>query len=87
MKVKIELEREEDGRYIGAAPSMGVLLYGGTRAQAIQKVRDAVLLVLADRIEHGEERAPSNMTFVVNGSSSKKRGSAALRSLSEVLAT
>jgi predicted RNase H-like HicB family nuclease len=86
MKVRILLEREEDGRYIGEAPSRGILLYGDTRAEAIQKVRDTVLLMLADRIEHGEERAPASVTFVVNGLS-KKRTSAALRSLSHVLAT
>ena len=87
MRVKIELEREDDGRWIAEARSMGVLLYGDTRAEAVQKARDTVLLVLADRIEHHEEKAPSSVTFVVNGSSSKKRGSAALRSLSEILAT
>ena len=52
---KIELEREEDGRWIGEVPALpGVLAYGGTRAEALAAVQALALRVLADRLEHGE---------------------------------
>lgn len=68
VRIEITVEREDDGRYIGAAPSRGILLYGDTRAEAVQKVKATVFAILADRIEHGEEEAPSSLTFVVNRS-------------------
>src|SRR5437762_10641982 len=56
MKFKIEIEREEDGRWIAEVPDLpGVMVYGPTRAKAIRRVQALALRVLADRIEHGEE--------------------------------
>jgi len=52
---KIEVEREEDGRWIGEVPSLpGVLVYGGTAAEARTKAAALALRVVADRIEQGE---------------------------------
>jgi predicted RNase H-like HicB family nuclease len=52
----IEIEREEDGRWIVEIPELpGVLSYGSTRDQAIQRAQALALRVLADRIEHGED--------------------------------
>ena len=52
---KIELERAEDGRWIGEVPALpGVLVYGATAAEARTKVTVLALRVVADRIEHGE---------------------------------
>ena len=52
---KVELEQEEDGRWIGAVPSLpGVVVYGGTRFEAQAAVQALALRVLADRLEHGE---------------------------------
>jgi predicted RNase H-like HicB family nuclease len=54
--LKIELEREEDGRWIAEVPSLaGVLAYGESREEAIAKAEALALRVLADRLEHGEE--------------------------------
>lgn len=54
--LKIEVEREEDGRWVAEVASLaGVLAYGDTREQAIAKVEALALRVLADRLEHGEE--------------------------------
>jgi predicted RNase H-like HicB family nuclease len=54
--LKIELEREEDGRWIAEVPSLaGVLAYGETREEAIARAEALALRVLADRLEHGEE--------------------------------
>ncbi len=53
--LKIEIEREEDGRWIGEIPDLlGVLVYGATEAEARTKVTALALRVLADRIERGE---------------------------------
>jgi predicted RNase H-like HicB family nuclease len=52
---RIELEREEDGRWIAEVTDLpGVLAYGPTRDQALASVQALALRVLADRIEHGE---------------------------------
>ena len=53
--MKIEVEREEDGRWIAEIPDLpGVMIYGQNRAEAIAKVKALALRVLADRLEHGE---------------------------------
>jgi predicted RNase H-like HicB family nuclease len=54
--MKIEIEREADGRWIAEVPELpGVLAYGKSRAEAIAKVEALALRVMADRLEHGEE--------------------------------
>ncbi|HYU12926.1 MAG TPA: type II toxin-antitoxin system HicB family antitoxin [Stellaceae bacterium] len=53
--LRIEIEREEDGRWIGEIPDLpGVMAYGATEAEAQAKVTALALHVIADRIEHGE---------------------------------
>jgi predicted RNase H-like HicB family nuclease len=53
--LRIEIEREEDGRWIGEVPDLsGVLAYGATEAEARVKTTALALHVIADRIEHGE---------------------------------
>jgi predicted RNase H-like HicB family nuclease len=52
---KVELEREEDGRWIGEVPDLpGVLAYGSTRDEAQAKVQALALRVVAERLDHGE---------------------------------
>lgn len=63
MTLEIEIEREEDGRWIAEVPSLpGVLAYGSTEAEARAKVQALALRVLADRLEHGEV-SPDLMTI------------------------
>ena len=51
----VEIEREEDGRWIAEVPSLpGVMVYGASREEAMAKVEALALRVLADRLEHGE---------------------------------
>jgi predicted RNase H-like HicB family nuclease len=51
----IEIEREEDGRWIAEVRDFpGVLAYGISRDEALARVQALVLRVLADRLEHGE---------------------------------
>jgi len=62
---KIELEREQDGRWIAEIPDLsGVLCYGANQGEAVAKVQALALRVLAERLEHQE--APGellNVTF------------------------
>ncbi len=53
--LSIEVEREEDGRWIGDVPELpGVLVYGATEAEARTRAVALALRVIADRIENGE---------------------------------
>lgn len=55
MQLSIEVEQEEDGRWLSEIPELpGVLAYGQTRSEAILRAQVLALRVLADRIEHGE---------------------------------
>ena len=55
MQLAIELEREDDGRWIAEVPALaGVLAYGQSREQAVAKVQALALPVLAEQLEHGE---------------------------------
>jgi predicted RNase H-like HicB family nuclease len=54
-KLIVQLEREEDGRWIAEVLGIpGALVYGQTRDEALGKVQALALRVLADRLEHGE---------------------------------
>ena len=54
--LKVEIEHEEDGRWIAEVPALpGVLTYGDTEAQARAKVKALALRVIADRLENGED--------------------------------
>ena len=51
----IELDREEDGRWLTGIPELpGVMAYGQTREEAVARVKALALRVMADRLEHGE---------------------------------
>jgi predicted RNase H-like HicB family nuclease len=55
MQLAIELEREDDGRWIAEVPALsGLLAYGKSRDQAMAMVQALALRVLAERLEHGE---------------------------------
>ncbi len=55
MALTIEIEREDDGRWIAEVPELpGVLVYGQTRDEAVQRVEALCLRVIADRLDNGE---------------------------------
>ena len=55
MQLSIEVEQEEDGRWLSEIPELpGVLAYGQSRSEAVVRAQVLALRVLADRIEHGE---------------------------------
>ena len=55
MSLAVELEREDDGRWIAEIPDLpGVMAYGDSREEALRAVQTLALRVVADRLEHGE---------------------------------
>ena len=61
MPFTIEVEKEEDGRWLSEIPELpGVLPYGRTREEAIAGAQ-----VLADRLEHGEPVPAMGEVFAV----------------------
>jgi len=52
----IEIDREEDGRWIAEVPELpGVMVYGDTRSRAVARAEALALRVLVDRLRHKEE--------------------------------
>ncbi|MGH9947105.1 MAG: type II toxin-antitoxin system HicB family antitoxin [Pyrinomonadaceae bacterium] len=55
MNLAIELEQEDDGRWIAEIDELdGVLVYGDTKEEAVKNVKTLALRVIADRLENGE---------------------------------
>ena len=65
--MRIEVETEDDGRFIAEVASIpGAMVYGDTAKEAIWKVEALVLRILADRIESGEESPELGELFTVS---------------------
>ena len=65
--MRIEIEREENGRWIAEIPELpGVMVYGETRKQAIAKAEALALRVMADRLENNEEIPELREVFAVS---------------------
>ena len=63
--LKIDFEREDDGRWIAEIASLpGVMAYGATREEARGRVEALALRTLADRLDHGEEVPEVGQLFV-----------------------
>jgi predicted RNase H-like HicB family nuclease len=55
VRYAVELELEDDGRWIAEVPELpGVMVYGSSREDALRAVEALALRVLADRLDHGE---------------------------------
>ncbi|MCX5912455.1 MAG: type II toxin-antitoxin system HicB family antitoxin [Deltaproteobacteria bacterium] len=64
--MKIEIEKEDDGRWIAEIPELpGVMAYGDSRNEAISKAEALALRVMADRLEHGEEIPELKEVFAI----------------------
>jgi len=60
MHLKIEVEQEDDGRWIAEIPGLpGVLAYGQTSNEAMTKAEVLALRVLAEKLEQGESHPES----------------------------
>jgi len=65
--MRIETDREEDGRWIAEVPELpGVIVYGKTRDEAINRVEALALRVIADRLDHGETIPELHELFAVS---------------------
>ena len=66
MRLSIEIDREEDGRWIAETMDLsGVLAYGSTRNVALTAAQALALRVVADKLEHAETSIPLGLAFVV----------------------
>ena len=55
MILRIEVDQEEDGRWIAEVLELpGALAYGPSRDDAIARAKALALRALAERLEHGE---------------------------------
>lgn len=65
MSYRIEIEREDDGRWIAEVVELpGVLAYGRDAEEAVAHAQALALRVLADRLEQGEAASgPITLTF------------------------
>jgi predicted RNase H-like HicB family nuclease len=64
----IELEREEDGRWIAEIQAIpGALAYGASREEAIARAEALAFRVMAERLENGEAVPEVGFLFAVAG--------------------
>jgi predicted RNase H-like HicB family nuclease len=67
LAMTIEIEREDDGRWMTEIPELpGVMAYGTTREEALASVKALALRVMADRLENGEAIPELAGVFSVN---------------------
>lgn len=63
-EITVEIDRETDGRFIAEISEMpGVMAYGATEVEALQKVTALAFRVMADRLESEEVQAKPDMRF------------------------
>ena len=66
MRFTIEIEREEDGRWLADIPALrGAMAYGSTREGAIARVKVLALRIIADEIENGERSPEMAASFAI----------------------
>ncbi len=67
MELVVELEQEDDGRWIAEIPAIpGVMVYGESRDKALRAVEALALRVFADRLENHEiDSEPVSVSFLV----------------------
>ena len=59
MDLTIELEQEDDGRWLAEVTDLpGVFVYGQSREDAVVRVKALALRVLADRLKHCDRSSP-----------------------------
>lgn len=65
--MRVEVEIEEDGRFIAEVPAIPeAMVYGETANEAVWKVEALVLRILADRVDSGEDWAEISEVFTVS---------------------
>jgi predicted RNase H-like HicB family nuclease len=67
MPFTLEVGQEDDGRWIAEVVELqGVMAYGATRREAVERATALSLRVIADRIEHGESVPDMSQMFSVS---------------------
>jgi predicted RNase H-like HicB family nuclease len=57
MQLTLEIEREDDGRWLAEVAQLpGALAYGATANEAMAKAEALAFRALAERLEHGEAK-------------------------------
>jgi predicted RNase H-like HicB family nuclease len=65
--MRIEFEREDDGRWIREGPDLpGVLTYGASREESVVEDEALALRAIADRLDHGESIPELDDLFAVS---------------------
>lgn len=65
MQFSLEVEREEDGRWLAEVIQLpGALAYCATASEAMAKAEALALRALAEQLEHGET-GPAEISIVV----------------------
>lgn len=60
----VEFDREKDGRWIAEIPKLpGVMAYGATKRDALQRVYAIALRTIADSVEQGSFFTPVSRIF------------------------
>ncbi len=55
LELTIETDREQDGRWIAEIVELpGVLAYGDSEADAVERVKAIALVEVGDRLQHGD---------------------------------
>ena len=55
MQFSLEVEQEDDGRWLAEIPELpGALAYGATRDEALRRAEALALRALAERLDHAE---------------------------------
>jgi predicted RNase H-like HicB family nuclease len=64
MRFEVEVDREDDGRWIAEIASLpGAMAYGDSKESALAAVEAIALRVLADKLESGRESLKSSVDF------------------------
>ncbi|HEX7955414.1 MAG TPA: type II toxin-antitoxin system HicB family antitoxin [Pyrinomonadaceae bacterium] len=59
MKYRVLIEQDEDGMFVAEVPSLpGCISQGGTRAEALANIREAIGVYLESLEAHGEPVPP-----------------------------
>ena len=62
MTFTVEVEREEDGRWMAEVLELaGVMAYGADKDEAVARVQALALRVIAERLEHTGQRPPADV--------------------------
>ncbi|HEU4556461.1 MAG TPA: hypothetical protein VFS20_01385 [Longimicrobium sp.] len=76
MHFEIEVEREEDGRWIAEVPDLaGVIVYGPDRATAVARVKALALRVVTERLDEIYASEPSGLEPDLHSAQRRSLGS------------